>query len=76
MPQSETVQKFLDILGPFYEYVNDNNELINGNGVDDINNEQELDNQPLLTSAPITVVNGNDNKYIKLNGNNHVENSG
>ena len=31
MPHSETVQKFLDILGPFYEYVNEDskeNDLI------------------------------------------------
>ena len=26
MPHNETVQKFLDALGPFYEYVNEDNK--------------------------------------------------
>jgi hypothetical protein len=31
MPHNEIVQKFLDILGPFYEYVDENNETMCNN---------------------------------------------
>jgi hypothetical protein len=50
MPHNEYVQKFISIIGPFYEYVNDNNEPIRtadnqSNGFDHLDVSRSLTNQ-------------------------------
>lgn len=44
MPHSDTVQKFLEILGPFYEFVNESEDMISDeqNGHADLTPESEV----------------------------------
>jgi hypothetical protein len=66
MPHNETVQKFLDILGPFYEYVDENDEQINNNDLNtsDLNGLNEND---LIINEKITKQNGFINNTNPIN---------
>ena len=61
MPHSETVQKFLDTLGPFYEYVDDEN-----------NNNEKVTEEPFNNQHSLFINEKLENIKQK-NGINHNE---
>ena len=63
MPHNETVQKFLSILGPFYEYVDENERLesVNKNATP-LNSIKQENNHDLI-------MNGNKKNGFVVNSN-------